>query len=317
MLWAKAIGLLFGSVFGSVALVSAAVPPSARSIDERLAHLTIDAEQIYRVRDLRLNRGGVKIYLNDGILAFASPVEGKVVAAIFTTRNTEAGDAEILAFPPNRSERQSLASYTKSPNLNDHFGTALFFFSDNTVRDCLDQIDNLPAKRAPELASDLRPALDPILQSLYSNFDLKLVESLLDEHKPGEGFFYGTFGGRDLGRFNLFFEPASTESVILGRVNEKQDALQLWTSFSAPRTASHTPQTSRFSDYRIHTKIADSLRLSATADFHYRCDDSDGRSLRFDLSDRLTVTAASLDGQPAEFFEHKAGRIPGCRVQAT
>ncbi len=304
MLPAKAIALCCALT----SIVAGGVPaPTAREISDQLAHLSVDANQIYHVRDVRLNRGGVKIYLNDGILAFAKPVEGKVVAAVFTTRGIEAGDAEVLAFPPNRSERTSLASYTKSPNLNDHFGTAVFFFTDSTVQDLLKQLPDPPGQKAPELAETLLPAANPILNNLYPNFDLNLVDALLDQHQPEEGFFFGTFSGRDLGPFSFLFEPTNPESVSLGQINVKENRFRLWTSYASTHAPPQLSLTSRFSDYAIHAKIAEDLTLSATAEFTYRCDDTDGRSLRFDLSDRLHVTGARIDQETAEFFGQKPG----------
>ena len=303
MLWVRAVGL---TALFSIAL--AGLPgPTAKAINEQLAHLTINADQIYHVRDVRLNRGGVKIYFNDGILAFANPVEGRIVAAVFTTLGVEAGDAEVLALPPNRSERTSLASYTKSPNLNDHFGTAAFFFSDSTAQDLVKQLPDPLSQKVPERAPELLPALDPILNNLYPNFDLNLVDALLDQHKPEEGFFFATFGARDLGPISFLFEPTNPESVTLGQINAKENRFQLWTSYAGLHAPPQLSLTSRFSDYNIYATIAPNLSLSAKAEFSYRCDDTDGRSLRFDLSDRLHVTAASIDREPVEFFGHKAG----------
>ena len=90
---------------------------SAASVISELHQLTVDPAQTYHVLDLQLSRGDIRIYLTAGTLAFAKSIAGKVVAAVFTAANTEAGDAEVLVLPPTRSERASLAQFTKSPNL--------------------------------------------------------------------------------------------------------------------------------------------------------------------------------------------------------
>jgi len=115
--------------------------------------MSVDPEQTYRVRDLTLTRGDVKIYLTEGILSFATPVEGSPVAAVFTTSGVDAGDAEIMLLPPQRSERASLASFTNRPNLDEHFGSALFLFTDETYGQLLTQLREAPVRKAPELAS--------------------------------------------------------------------------------------------------------------------------------------------------------------------
>ena len=40
----------------------------------------------------------------------------------------------MLLLPPNRSERRSLASYTDSPNMDEHFTGAVLLFSESPTR---------------------------------------------------------------------------------------------------------------------------------------------------------------------------------------
>ena len=40
-----------------------------------------DPDQTFRVRELQLFRGDLKVYLSEGVLSFLTPVNGKVVAA--------------------------------------------------------------------------------------------------------------------------------------------------------------------------------------------------------------------------------------------
>ncbi len=56
---------------------------------------------------------------------------GRRLAAIFTA-DVDGGDAEILLMPPSKGERLSLASFTGSPNLNEHFIASIFVFTDET-----------------------------------------------------------------------------------------------------------------------------------------------------------------------------------------
>jgi hypothetical protein len=71
------------------------------------------------VRDLALPKDEARIFFTDGYLIFAKPVAGVRMSAVFTA-DVEGGDAEVLVLPPNRGERRSLASYTGSPNLDEH-----------------------------------------------------------------------------------------------------------------------------------------------------------------------------------------------------
>jgi len=96
----------------------------ARAIREN----SFDRNECYRVRDLTIEREDIRIYLTDGHLIFAKPVGGHRIAAMFTA-DTEGGDGEVIVFPPDRAERRSLAAFTHSPNLDEHFRNALFLFT--------------------------------------------------------------------------------------------------------------------------------------------------------------------------------------------
>src|SRR5690349_17981123 len=103
--------------------------PSAASLAGNLRGLSLDPNETYHVRDVQISRGDIKLYLNEGTLSFASGVIGKTVAAVFTTSGVDAGDAEVLVMPTSASERASLATYTGSPNLDEHFDSAVFLFT--------------------------------------------------------------------------------------------------------------------------------------------------------------------------------------------
>src|SRR6516165_12807382 len=114
MRWLAALVLLFHlPLFGGVAA------DIARAIREN----SFDRDECYRVRDLSLTREDIKIYLTDGHLIFSKPVAGRRIAAFFAA-DVEGGDAEVMLLPPNKAERQSLAAYIDSPNLDEHFRTA-------------------------------------------------------------------------------------------------------------------------------------------------------------------------------------------------
>ena len=72
---------------------------TAAGLAAGLQQLSIDPAQTYRVRDLELFRGDLKIYFSEGILSFATPLAGRRVAAVFTTAHSEGGDAEVLVLP--------------------------------------------------------------------------------------------------------------------------------------------------------------------------------------------------------------------------
>src|SRR5207247_11028868 len=109
---------------------------------------------------------------------FGQPVDGAPRAAVFVT-SVQGGDAEVLVLPPNKSERQSLASFTGSPNLNEHFKAAVLLFTDETYRDLMAQIRDSPStKHTPEMGLSLAPEWTPIERNLTGSFATPPVPAL-------------------------------------------------------------------------------------------------------------------------------------------
>jgi len=139
--------------------------------------------------------------LNDQLQAqhFYEPFHARLFAAIESHVRkgqlaepivlADTGDAEVLVLPPQRSERASLASFSKSPNLDEHVTSALLLFSDDTANELLAQIQKGLVRKAPEVVPQLGPSLNPTIQQVISQVHVRLVASLLDNHRPAEGFF--------------------------------------------------------------------------------------------------------------------------------
>src|ERR1035441_8623378 len=100
----------------------------AADLGRALRENSFDRDECYRVRDITIFKEDLKIYLTDGHLIFSKPVAGHRIAAVFSA-DVDGGDGEVILLPPNRAERASLASYTNSPNLDEHFRSAVFLFT--------------------------------------------------------------------------------------------------------------------------------------------------------------------------------------------
>ncbi len=285
-------------------------PPSAAALAAALRQVSLDSTQTYRVRDLELSRGGIKIYLNEGILSFFTPVAGHRIGAVFTAEGAEAGDAEIIVLPPLRSERASLASFSKSPNLDEHFHTAIFFFTDNTGQEILDQINGGTVRTAPDMAAALADRINPVGRSIAAQIDVLLIEGLLDRHRLADGIFYSVIAGRTLGAFDVTYDPTQGEPVFVGRVSESPDkTFQLWTNFRSPHAPSFVPPEPNIHDYRIDASIRPDLGIDFSAAFKIKTSDMDGRVLPLSLSPRLNVSSATIDGAPVEVFQRASNRL--------
>ena len=211
--------------------------------------------------------------------------------------------------PPQRSERASLASFSKSPNLDEHVTSALLLFSDDTANELLAQIQKGLVRKAPEVVPQLGPSLNPAIQQVISQVHVRLVASLLDNHRPAEGFFYALLIGRTLGNFDVLYDPTEFEPVSVGRLGATtngQASFQLWTSFRPRRSPPYVPPPIRITDYHIDVVIGAELAMKATARFQFTSVPADGRVLSFAMSEKLKVLSGSIDGTPAEILQRSS-----------
>lgn len=274
-----------------------------------LKQISIDPSQSYHIRDLSLARGDIKLYLNEGVLALFTPLANHRFAALFTTDQSEAGDAEIIVMPPQRSERASLASFAQSPNLDEHFNTAIFFFTDETAAEILEKIHRSTIEETPDVASIAQRA-NPVARDIAGQLDIPLVEALLDRHAPANGIFYSVIVGKKLGQFDVTYDPEQAESVFVGRVNNAVDKkFELWTNFRPRRSPPFVEPDVRVRSYQIDTAVHPDLSMSVSAVFSLKTSAADGSVIPLRLSPNLEVNSAEIDGAPAEILQHPSQRL--------
>ena len=286
---------------------------TAADLARALRENSFDREECYRVRDIVLTREDARIYLNEGHLIFSKPVDGRRVAAVFTA-DVEAGDAELLLFPPDRAERRSLAKFTETPNLNEHFRTAVFLFTGKVYESLKAQFDNNPAnKKAPEIGAVLDEEWTPALRSLSESYQTRLVFDLMGGHPGGDGLFAGLFGNAKFSNFDLIIDPESPEEVTVGQVSNRNSMLgfDMWTNFQSRSTRNRKEpkeETLRMADYRIEATVHPDVSMDAIARVKVT-PTLDTPVVAFDLSSAMEVSSAKVDGQPAEVLQREAMRV--------
>jgi hypothetical protein len=210
-----------------------AAGPTAAETARAVKNAGLDFEQCYRVRDLSLYKEDIKLYFNEGYLIFSKPVAGQRIAAVFTS-DVEQGDGEVLLLPPQRGERQSLARFTGSPNLNEHFTRALLIFTDDTGRALLESIEKGLGRKAPEMGPLLEEQWAPTLANILDSFAPRIAGDLLS---PGgeDGLLLTALAGKTLGNFDVIYDPASSEQIMVGQMMERNQRVvyDIWTRFAA------------------------------------------------------------------------------------
>ncbi len=282
----------------------------ARAVHEN----SFDRNECYRVRDLRLVKQDIKIYLSDGHLIFSKPVAGKRIAAVFTA-DVEGGDGEVILVPPNRAERGSLAGFIDSPTLDEHFRAALFLFTGDDYQTIKAQFDQSPANRpAPEIAPLLDEQWTPVLRNLGASYQTRLVLDLLGGPGHPPGLFTAMLNGRHYQNFDVIFDPTSPEQVSAGQVADREGRtyFDTWTSFPdrSSRMKPVPPQRAiDMSDFRIEAQIDPDLSMTAVTRVKVTPRFDGMLSATFDIAPAMNITAVTVDGRPAEVLQRESLRL--------
>jgi hypothetical protein len=308
-------------------LFAAALLPLALGAAERAAELSrqareagLDADECYRVRDLRLAKEDARFYLTDGYLVFGRPVAGRVISAVFSG-DVEGGDAEMLLMPPNRSERLSLANFTQSPNLNEHFRAGVMLFTDDTAKALGEAVRASGAAKSPEMGALIKSTWDPVVRNLVSSFEVRLVMDLL-LGQADRGFFYTAVASQRLGNFDLIFDPCARDQIAIGQIafRENRAFFDNWTVFPARswRMGRRKPAAPDFdlAGVRIQATLEPDLTLKARTAATLTPRLAGLNALLFEMSPQMGLEEVRIEGEPAEALRRDSLRANVIRGSA-
>jgi hypothetical protein len=292
--------------------IAVSAGPSASDVSRLVTQIALDPDACYRVTDLNFSKDDLRVYLTSGYLSFAKPINGARVAAVFTT-DIEAGDAELLLIPPYRSERLSLASFTESPNLDEHFKATVMIFTDSTAAELESALASQGGRKNAEMGAMLAESYTASLRNLVGSFQVRLVHDLLSSD-PKSGMFYMGVAGRKLGNFDVMYDPMSVEEITVGQVawRDTRSYFDTWMSFPGKKqrkdpASQHAPPFA-LDNYRIDATIQPDLSVTATTRVTLTPKALAGRALPFWISRQMRVTGAKIDGAPAEVFQRESLR---------
>jgi hypothetical protein len=287
-----------------------AVADIARAVREN----SFDRDQCYRVRDLRIVKEDIRVYLTDGYLIFSKPVAGRRTAAVFST-DVEGGDGEVILLPPDRAERRSLAAFADTPNLNEHIRAAVMLFTGDVYDRLIAQIAANPANRkAPEMAPVLDEQWSPVLRSLGESYQVRLTLDLLAGPAHAGQLFAGMFRSTTLGTFDLIYDPDNIEQILAGQLSTRYNRLffDVWTSFPA-RSARRNPtplvRDPQLADYRIDATVAPDLTLNVISRLKVTIKAASLAVVPFEIAREMSVTEVRVDGVPAEVLQAESLRL--------
>jgi hypothetical protein len=288
--------------------------PSAADLARSIHEAALDPAECYRVRDLSFRKDDIRIYFTDGYLIFSKPAAGQRISAVFTT-DVEGGDGEVIVLPPTRGERQSLATFTQSPNLDEHFTTALMVFTDGTGALLHERLEKEgTAKKVPEVGALMADHWSPVLANVREGFELRMVDDLFAPDPKQSGFMFLGLAGRERGNFDLLFDPRAREQIIAGQLADHggRPRYNLWTSFMSHsvRTGASKRIEPGFSlpHVSIDAALDASLHMKASTTIKLRVGKAALRSFPFEIAGRMKVTSVRVDGAPAEMFTRDSAR---------
>jgi hypothetical protein len=296
--------------------------PTAAETARAVKDAGLDPDQCYRVRDLSLYKEDIKLYFNDGYLMFSKPVAGNRVAAVFSA-DVEGGDGEVILLPPQRGERQSLARFTGSPNLNEHFRRALLIFTDESARSLLESIEKGSGRKTPEVAPLLAEQWTPVVANILDSFAPRIAGDLLSPGRT-DGLLLIALAGKTLGNFDVIYDPTASEQILAGQLMEHDQRVvyDVWTRFAARRfrtgSASSPDVTGEppfaLTQFRIEASLDENLRLRAVTRATLKVGSQPLRTFAFDVSRAEQITAARIDGVPAELLISESTRSRALRA---
>ena len=302
--------LLFALAANPARAQDTALPPAA-AIGAQLHRLELDPDACYRVRDLSFERPDVRFFFADGWLVFARPVDGHRVAAVYRASEST-DDAEILLRPSNRSERASLAQAIGAPNMDEHFGTAALVFTGGG-EDLLGAAKD-SGKLSPERGLLLASEMGEVVRHLASSMEVRIAHDLLtNAGGQGEALFFAAIAGKSLGLFDIVYDPVAYEQVLAGKVTGtgRDASFDVWASFrtrASLRANAPLPSDSTLTNYRIETTIQPDLKLQVVTRVTLRAQHRLEGVLALEISPRMHITEAMVDGQKVEVFRKEADR---------
>jgi hypothetical protein len=323
--------LLSGAASAFQSPPTSAVPSTAADLARLIRESGMDPTECYRVRDLSFVKDDIKLYLNDGYLIFSKPVLGQRLSALFTT-DVEGGDGEVIVIPPNRSERQSLATFTQSPNLDEHVRTILMILTDDSMAALRSALEQQPesAKKAPSAGALLAGRWDPVVANISAPMQMRLVADLWSARPEKTGLAFFAISGATLGNFDILADARANHRMVMRQRVERDghDEVNVWTDFfprrisskisSVPNPVKQRPVVQpewefTLSRYRIDAEIGNDMAVRAVTRVSALIGPDPVRAFAFDIARNMQVTAVRIDGAPAELMRDESvrGRIKG------
>lgn len=280
-----------------------------------------DSFETYAVSNLTLTRDVGTLTLKSGRISFLTPVEGRVVKAVFV------GDGEFLLKPALGIERDYIRLITDKDDVADAFEKMVVCFTDDTYQEIKKQGQATEAEaRAADVLRDFnkrmrrrteqpRSMLEYFLA--YDDVENLEAETLTDIYNPRRaGFFSAYINGKRFNDLRFLVRPRGALPVLLSPeevalINydpqgEREGVLYLAHYVQEYQNGkASSEEDKRLIDaehYRIETVI-DGEKLTATAELTFTALADGDRVLSFGLLPNLRVTRVTFAGSDIHYIQ--------------
>ncbi len=273
-----------------------------KALLDQLNNATIDPAEIYAIRNVRITRDRVNIYLNRGFIGFISPAGGEITGAVFV------GDGEILMMPRDPIERASLHRFTQAAILDERFSSVYLRFTDQTARELMAGARR-PEPDDPDQPGDLAGHWEPIIRKLNPEYSMRVLLDLTGER--GQPCFLAYIQGSNLGAFQVEVDERVPEAIRVGAIRHAGDRAfaDFWCAFPSARGESRYNSlmlgSFQVHAFRIDTRINPDNSLEASAELTLESLLNQDRIVPLNLSRSLKVTdVRDGEGNPLTLFQN-------------
>ena len=283
-------------------------PPAGANSDatyRQLRDQSLGGEAI-AVTNFTLKRDAGTFHFNQGSFIFATPINGKVTAAVFT------GDGQFILTPPLPSEYRMLSFLSKqNSDFVETFKTVVLRFTDNTY----DEIKKAgsAAQGATMNADALHSFQDYSRRQIRYNFEARILQDVLSDD-PG-GFFVAFINGQNYSNKLVYtIDPHGADYVAPEEISLRtfdDSKYGIWAAFHysdeyKTGVARGTQDNNAFNieHQNLDTKIDKSGMLHGNALTTIVSQVGSLRAVDFDLYRKLRVQKVTdADGNPLAFIQ--------------
>ncbi len=309
------------TAWGQAADLAAAPPQDLMRVYKQLRSLR-GGDQWAIAENVAWKRDAATFTFQEGRLSFAAPVEGHVLAAVFTGRGA------FQLNPPTAIAQHQLARFAKGAKLEDSFREAVFFFTDDSWAELQKLVMVRSGGDVQAASKALASAQNKYAESFNDwwenerrgNFTMRNLAArmLADLSDPSSrGFFLADFKGEHHGdllyhiswnRDPLWLPELSNDEEVILLHYHRNNYFEWWAGFHLGEEYARTSRPEHRALFahcrqeRIDAEVSKDRQMSATADMEVEVPGGPARLLPLKLRGVLRISSVEDAANKKLFF---------------